>query len=336
MKKILVTGSAGFIGSFLTKVLAESGYDVVGVDNINNYYDVNLKYDRLRELCGIKQEEIEDHIPCMSYIYDNLIFYKADITDIKCLNKLFETQKFDIVCNLAAQAGVRYSIENPKSYADSNLVGFLNILECCRHYNVKHLVYASSSSVYGMNEKTPFSESDCTDNPVSLYAATKKANELMAYAYTNLYNFSTTGLRFFTVYGPWGRPDMSPYIFMKAITDKKPIHIFNNGNMKRDYTYIMDIILGIVSVVENDPKNVRAEVYNIGRGEPIDIMDFIKCMEKIVGVNGNYIFEGMKPGDVKCTYADTFKLERDYGYSPKVGIKEGLEKMFHWYKGYMK
>src|SRR5574344_1998677 len=308
MKKVLVTGSAGFIGSFLTKVLAENGYDVVGIDNINHYYDVNLKYGRLREICGIEKEEISENKACKSHVFDNLKFIKADINDREFLNRLFDTEKFDIVCNLAAQAGVRYSIENPFSYADSNLMGFLTILECCRNYKVGHLVYASSSSVYGMNDKIPFSEDDKTDSPVSLYAATKKANELMANAYSSLYKFSTTGLRFFTVYGPWGRPDMAPFIFMKAIMN------------------------GVLDVIKKEPENVRSEVYNIGRGAPVELMDFIKCMENVLNVKGSYIYEGMKAGDVTCTYADTTKLEKDYGYSPKTSIEDGLDEMYLWYK----
>ena len=332
MKKVLVTGSAGFIGSFLTKVLAENGYDVVGIDNINHYYDVNLKYGRLREICGIEKEEISENKSCKSHVFDNLKFIKADINDREFLNRLFDTEKFDIVCNLAAQAGVRYSIENPFSYADSNLMGFLTILECCRNYKVGHLVYASSSSVYGMNDKTPFSEDDKTDSPVSLYAATKKANELMANAYSSLYKFSTTGLRFFTVYGPWGRPDMAPFIFMKAILNGKPIHIFNNGNMRRDFTYISDIINGVLDVIKKEPENVRSEVYNIGHGAPVELMDFIKCMEKVLNVKGAYIYEGMKAGDVTCTYADTTKLEKDYGYYPKTSVEDGLDEMYIWFK----
>ncbi len=334
MKKVLVTGAAGFIGSYLTKLLAENGYSVIGIDNLNDYYDVNIKYGRLKELCGIEKKEILRDKSCTSNSYPSIRFIYGDITDKPLLDKLFAEEKFDIVCNLAAQAGVRYSIENPYSYAQSNLIGFLNILECCRNNDIKHLVYASSSSVYGMNEKIPFSEDDMTDSPVSFYAATKKSNELMAHAYSHLYKFAVTGLRFFTVYGPWGRPDMAPFIFMKSIMVGKSIRVFNNGEMRRDFTYIADIVEGVLDIVRKEPASPRSTVYNIGHCEPVELMDFIHCIEEVMSKKADCRFEDMQPGDVTCTYADTSKLEKDYNYSPSTDIRTGLEHMYKWYVKY--
>src|SRR5690606_27077225 len=282
--KVLVTGAAGFIGYYVSKVLLSKGHTVVGLDNINDYYDINLKYARLNEL-GIAKEEasLPNHL-CKSKNYTHFSFIRMHIEDRNELPQLFKTQNFDVVCNLAAQAGVRYSLENPETYIDANVVGFLNLLECCRNYKVKHLVYASSSSVYGMNKKIPFETSDNVDQPISLYAATKKSNELMAYTYSHLFKFSTTGLRFFTVYGPWGRPDMAMFLFTDAILKNKPIKVFNHGNMERDFTYIDDIVEGVVRIIEK-PTTERIEtnslykLYNIGNNNSVKLLDFIKEIE---------------------------------------------------------
>ena len=311
--KILITGAAGFIGFSLTRRLLERGDSVVGIDNLNDYYPVALKRARLAEIDS----------PAFRFI-------EMDIADRKALPELFSAEHFDCVVNLAAQAGVRYSIENPWAYVDSNLVGFANILECCRHYPVGHLVYASSSSVYGGNEKVPFSEDDKVDNPVSLYAATKKSNELMASCYSKLYGIKATGLRFFTVYGPWGRPDMSPMLFAKAISAGQPIKVFNNGDMMRDFTYIDDIVEGVVRVMEHAPAS--HEVYNIGCSNPVKLMDFISEIEDALGRKAEKLMLPMQPGDVYQTYADTSKLERDFGYRPGVSLHEGIGKFIEWYR----
>lgn len=336
MKRILVTGAAGFIGSFLVKALAEQGNEVVGIDNLNDYYDVNLKYGRLKELCGIQRENIEEGRLTVSTLYSNYRFVKGDITDRDLLAALFDAEHFDIVCNLAAQAGVRYSLVNPYAYAESNLMGFLNILEACRHHHIEHLVYASSSSVYGMNEKVPFCETDMTDTPVSLYAATKKSNELMAHAYSNLYHIPATGLRFFTVYGPWGRPDMAPYLFMKSITKGEPIRVFNHGKMRRDFTYIDDIIQAVVRIIGSKPyeAEVPFRVYNIGHSRPVELMDFIHCIERATGKEAVCRYEEMQPGDVTCTYADTTRLEEDFQYAPSTEIQDGIQRMYEWFESY--
>lgn len=310
--KVLITGAAGFIGAALARRLLERGDSVVGVDNLNYYYPVRLKQARLAELKspGFRFEEI-------------------DISDRKALPGLFASGNFDCVVNLAAQAGVRYSIENPWSYVESNLVGFVNVLECCRHFPVGHLVYASSSSVYGGNTKVPFSEDDRVDSPVSLYAATKKSGELMASCYSSLYGIHATGLRFFTVYGPWGRPDMSPSLFASAILHGEPIKVFNNGDMLRDFTYIDDIIEGVVRVMDRAPQ--RHEVYNIGCGTPVRLMDFISEIENALGRKAEMKMLPMQPGDVYQTYADTSKLERDFGYRPSVSLHEGIGRFIGWY-----
>lgn len=332
--RILVTGAAGFIGFHLVNRLSKEGVDVVGIDNVNDYYDVRLKYARLKE-SGIFQANIGYNEEIKSSKYRNYKFIKLDITDFDNLSKLFEKYHFTHVVNLAAQAGVRYSIENPHAYVQSNLVGFINILECCRHNDIKHLVYASSSSVYGANSKVPFSEQDRVENPVSLYAATKKSNELMAYTYSHLYNLKTTGLRFFTVYGPWGRPDMSPILFANAIRKGEPIKVFNNGEMERDFTYIDDIIEGIVRVIEvKKSKRLPYEVMNIGNGSPVNLMDFISILEKCLGNNAEKIFMPMQDGDVKRTWADTSKLEKSVGYKPFTELSKGISNFVDWVNAY--
>lgn len=329
--KYLITGASGFIGAKTCEVLLSQGYSVIGIDNLNDYYDVNLKLARLNLLTE----------------HNNFTFYQLDLVDLAGLDKLFDREQFDIVIHLAAQAGVRYSIENPHAYAQSNLVGHLNILECCRHYKSKHLVYASSSSVYGLNQKVPFSTSDSVDHPVSLYAATKKSNELMSHSYSHLYNLPTTGLRFFTVYGPWGRPDMAPFIFTKKIINGEKIDVNNNGDMWRDFTYIDDIVEGIIRISEVIPSvtpnwtvesgnpatsSAPYRIYNIGHGSPINLMDFIKAIEDEVGIEAKKSFRDMQPGDVYQTFADTEDLFKVTGYKPRIGIKEGVAKFVEWYK----
>lgn len=311
--KILLTGAAGFIGFHLAGRLLSRGDEVVGVDNLNDYYPVVLKEARLSRLTSEK----------------GFRFVKMDISDREALPALFESEKFDAVVNLAAQAGVRYSIENPWAYVESNLLGFMNVLECCRHYPVKNLVYASSSSVYGDNGKVPFSEDDKVDSPVSLYAATKKSNELLASCYNHLYGIPATGLRFFTVYGPWGRPDMSPMLFASAILEGRPIKVFNNGKMMRDFTYIDDIVEGVVRVLDHPSEEHR--VYNIGCGSPAKLLDFISLIETSLGRTAEKIMMPMQAGDVTRTYADTTRLERDFGYRPQVSLPEGIAKFVEWY-----
>jgi UDP-glucuronate 4-epimerase len=327
--KILVTGTAGFIGYHLAKKLLELDHEVIGYDNINDYYDVNLKYARLNEL-GIKQEELKENILIQSSAYDRHKFIKSNLEDAEVMNKLFETEKFDAVCNLAAQAGVRYSIENPHAYIQSNIVGFMNILEACRNYNVKNLSYASSSSVYGTNTSQPFKTTDITDTPVSLYAATKKSNELMAHTYSHLYDIQTTGLRFFTVYGPWGRPDMAPMLFADAISNDRAIKVFNHGDMSRDFTYIDDIVDGIINVIDNPSPD--CSMYNIGNNTPIQLLEFIEILEKSIGKKAEKNFMGMQDGDVKSTYADISGLMDDFGYKPETKLTDGIGEFVKWYK----
>jgi len=330
--KILVTGTAGFIGFHVAKRLLELRNEVVGLDNINDYYDVRLKYRRLAET-GVFENEISYGKLVKSYNYPAYRFIKLNLEDKGNIQRLFTEEKFDIVCNLAAQAGVRYSIENPYAYIDSNIVGFFNILECCRHNSIKHLVYASSSSVYGLNTKIPFSEDDKADSPVSLYAATKKANELMTYTYSHLYHLPTTGLRFFTVYGPWGRPDMAPMLFAKAITDGEPIKVFNNGDLSRDYTYIDDIVEGIIRVIESKPNEKdKYKIYNIGCSKPVNLLNFIQTIEVALGKKATKIMMPMQPGDVIQTYADTTKLTSDFEYKPTITLNEGIGKFIEWYQ----
>ena len=338
-EKVLVTGAAGFIGAALTRKLADLDYEVIGLDNINDYYDPNLKKSRL-DFNGITLEDDSFNKVYSSQKYPNLKFIRMDITDKDNLPKLFEREKFDYVVNLAAQAGVRYSIKNPWVYVESNILGFLNILECCRNYPVKHLVYASSSSVYGLNENAPFKEDDKVDRPVSLYAASKKSNELMAHAYSKLYGIKCTGLRYFTVYGPWGRPDMAPMLFADAITKSKPINVFNNGDLIRDFTYIDDIVNGTILTMKVIPTpnndNVSSRVYNIGCSHPVKLMDFIAEMESSLGKSAIKNYMPMQPGDVYMTNADTSKLEDNIGYNPKIQLKEGINNFVIWYKEYFK
>ena len=344
--KILVTGTAGFIGHNLAKKLLERGDEVVGLDNINDYYDVNLKYGRLEDL-GIERETIKEKRFVTSSKYPKHKFIKLDLSDKKGMDKLFEEEQFDAVCNLAAQAGVRYSLENPHAYVDSNVVGFMNILEGCRHHGVKNLCYASSSSVYGLNKSQPFKTSDHTDHPVSLYAATKKSNEMMAHTYAHLYGIQTTGLRFFTVYGPWGRPDMAPMLFTDAILHDRPIKVFNYGDMSRDFTYIDDITDGVIKVIDNpakpnpdwDPKNPTPEsssapyrVYNIGNNQPVSLMKFIETIEEKLGKEAQKEMLPMQPGDVQSTYADVSGLIKDMGYKPDTPLDIGVEKFVEWYR----
>ena len=346
LMKILITGTAGFIGFHLAKRLLERGDEVVGIDNINDYYDVNLKYARLAET-GISREAEKWHMPVRSTKYPSYTFVRMNLEDRDQLMALFERGKFDNVCNLAAQAGVRYSLENPYAYIDSNIVGFVNILEACRNHNIRHLVYASSSSVYGNNTKMPLSTSDNVDHPISLYAATKKSNELMAYTYSHLYGIPTTGLRFFTVYGPWGRPDMALFLFTKAIINDEPVKIFNYGNMSRGFTYIDDIIEGVVRVIDKPPltsahtkpdpssSNIAPyKIYNIGNSNPVKLMDYMEGIENALGKKAKKEFLPMQPGDVPNTYADVSDLVRDIGYKPSTKVEDGIKKFIKWYKEY--
>ncbi|MDL1982440.1 MAG: NAD-dependent epimerase [Deltaproteobacteria bacterium] len=331
--RVLVTGAAGFIGFHLSMRLLKDGCHVTGIDNLNSYYDVKLKEARLERLTS----------------FENFSFYKIDISDKKTLEEIFNNTKYDVVVNLAAQAGVRYSIENPHAYVDSNIVGFVNLLEACRHNDVKHLVFASSSSVYGANTKMPFSVHNNVDHPVSLYAATKKANELMAHAYSHLYGLHCTGLRFFTVYGPWGRPDMALFLFTKAILEEKPIKVFNQGRMQRDFTYIDDITEGVVRIMgrlpEPDPtwngdnpdpgtSYARYKIYNIGNNNPVELMEFIGVIEKVLGKKAKKEFLELQPGDVPATYADIDDLIKDVGFKPETTIETGIKQFILWYNEY--
>jgi UDP-glucuronate 4-epimerase len=345
--KILVTGSAGFVGFYLTRRLLEKGYEIIGVDSINSYYDPALKFSRLSML-GIGAD-IPEGKEVKSGRSSGFSFIRMDLKDREAVSALFENGKFDMVCHMAAQAGVRYSIENPHAYIDSNVAGFMNILECCRNYPVRHLVYASSSSVYGLNETRPFRTSDNVDHPVSLYAATKKANELMAHTYSHLYGIPATGLRFFTVYGPWGRPDMAYFSFTKSIFEGRPINIYNNGDMLRDFTYIDDIVEGVVRTLERvpegnplwngadpDPGSSKApyKIYNIGASSPVKLMDFIGSIERATGRKAEKNFLPMQPGDVYATYADVSDLMRDTGYRPSTSVDEGIDRFVAWYREY--
>ena len=336
--KILVTGAAGFIGFHLSKALLDNGHDVYGIDNINNYYDINLKLSRLKELGISSSEAMVFFQESRSDIYlDKFTFVRMDLEAKKELSKLFEKQKFDVVSNLAAQAGVRYSIDNPDAYIQSNIVGFLNILECCRHNEIKHLLYASSSSVYGANKKVPFFEKDSVDHPISLYAATKKSNELMAHTYSHLYNIPTTGLRFFTVYGPWGRPDMAPMLFADAISNNRSINVFNHGDMSRDFTYIDDIVSGIELLLDNPPKRIGEDplyrIFNIGNGNPQSLEDFINAVELNLSRVAEKKYLPMQPGDVPKTWADISKI-KELGYQSKTTMKDGISKFINWYMKY--
>ena len=345
--KILVTGSAGFIGFHLTRALLERADEVVGIDNINDYYDVNLKYGRLHEL-GVDAKGVEaSHFTSTRYPLHR--FIKMDLADREAMERLFATEQFDAVCHLGAQAGVRYSLENPHAYIDSNIVGFMNILEGCRHGGVKNLAYASSSSVYGLNRSQPFKTSDSTEHPVSLYAATKKSNEMMAHTYSHLYGIATTGLRFFTVYGEWGRPDMAPMLFSDAILHQRAIKVFNFGKMSRDFTYVGDIVKGVIKVIDNpakpnpqwDPQTPQIQsssapyrLYNIGNNAPVSLMAFIETIEEALGERATKEMLPMQAGDVVSTYADTTELIRDFDYQPSTPLKEGVEAFVAWYRAF--
>jgi len=331
--KILVTGTAGFIGFHLAKKLLERGDEVVGLDNINDYYDVNLKYGRLKEL-GIDPTKIEENQPVASTIFSKHTFIKLDLADKDQMEALFKKEQFDAVCNLAAQAGVRYSLENPHAYIESNIQGFMNILEGCRQNGIKNLSYASSSSVYGLNKEQPFKTTDQVDRPISIYAATKKSNELMAHTYSHLFGISTTGLRFFTVYGPWGRPDMAPMLFADAILHDRAIKIFNQGDMSRDFTYIDDIVDGCIKVIDNPNKKDLYKIYNIGNNAPVQLMDFIKALENALEKEAKKEYLPMQPGDVKSTYADVSDLMNDFNYKPNTSIQEGVDKFAQWYRAF--
>jgi UDP-glucuronate 4-epimerase len=329
----LITGAAGFIGFHLCKRLLEEGRTVVGLDNLNSYYDVHLKNDRLEQLL----------------LYPNFSFHKIDLADLHMLEEVFHKADFDVVVNLAAQAGVRYSLKNPHAYVNANIVGFVNLLECCRHNSIKHFIFASSSSVYGANTKMPFSVHHNVDHPVSLYAATKKANELIAHTYSHLYDLPCTGLRFFTVYGPWGRPDMALFLFTKAIIEEQPIEVFNHGKMQRDFTYIDDIVEGVTRVIARTPEPnpnwsgidpdpgtsyKRYRIYNIGNNQPVQLCEFIEEIEKALCKKAKKKYMDMQPGDVPATYADINDLVHDVGFKPATPLSKGIQNFIKWYKAY--
>ncbi len=334
-KKILVTGAAGFIGYHLCQKLLIEGYHVVGLDNINDYYDINLKYARLEQL-GISRTDAEVfNEECVSSVWnDQLTFVRMNLEDKDALPIMFDKYKFDMVINLAAQAGVRYSLENPMAYVDSNIVGFVNILENCRHYKVARLLYASSSSVYGNSVDVPFTTDQSVDHPISLYAATKKSNELMAFTYSHLYGIQAIGLRFFTVYGPWGRPDMAMFLFTDAILNDRPIKVFNNGDLSRDFTYIDDIIKGIMLIMADQDDTENCQLFNIGNSKPVPLMQFIEEIESATGKTAQKILLPMQPGDVNQTWADVKGLQVRYGYNPNFTVKEGVKNFVEWYKKY--
>jgi UDP-glucuronate 4-epimerase len=345
MKKVLITGTAGFIGHHLALKLADLGYDVIGLDVINDYYDINLKYKRL-EIQGVHRKDIE---------YGKLIsnqkikFVKLRLEDTESVLQLFELERPNYVVNLAAQAGVRYSLENPKAYLDSNVNGFLSILEACRAFPVEHLIYASTSSVYGLNEDLPFTTDACTDHPMALYAATKKGNELMAHAYSHLFKIPSTGLRFFTVYGPWGRPDMALFLFADAMIKGEPINIFGNGQMMRDFTYVEDIVEAIARLIPKPPKNNTSfdaknpktntssapySIYNIGNNNPVELMDYVAAIEKALGITAKKNFLGMQPGDVRATYANVEALYKYIDFKPQTTVQKGINSFIEWFKSY--
>jgi UDP-glucuronate 4-epimerase len=333
--KILVTGAAGFIGFSFVNELIKLNFDIVGLDNLNDYYDPKLKIDRLKN-SGIEIKLLNSKTGYItSKLNSNYKFIKTDIEDYDLLKKIFEENKFDLVCHLAAQAGVRYSLENPRAYINCNVIGFFNILELCKLNNIQKLIYASSSSIYGNNDKVPFSVSDKTDSPVSLYAATKKSNELMAYTYSHLYNIETIGLRFFTVYGPWGRPDMAYFSFTNSILNDNPISVYNNGQLSRDFTYIDDIIAGIIAICLSKTKFIEsARVYNIGNNNPVSLINFIETLETALNKKANKIMLPMQAGDVEKTFADISNISQDYGYWPKTDFETGINKFVEWYKKY--
>ena len=337
--KILVTGAAGFIGFHVCKVLIKEGHYVIGLDNLNDYYDVDLKKARLNELYKLINKNKEN----------NFIFFKTDLEDNNYLEKIFGQNKFQSIIHLAAQAGVRYSLKNPSAYINSNLVGFANILELCRQSSIKHFLYASSSSVYGSNKKIPFTEKDLVDSPVSLYAATKKANELMAHAYSHIYHLPCTGMRFFTVYGPWGRPDMAPMIFTKSIISGQPINVFNNGDMYRDFTYIDDVAKAVVKLLKKPPlplknnnifqstklqKSPPYRIINIGNNKPVKLLEFINILENELKIKAIKNFQKMQPGDIKRTYADITLIQELINFDPKTNLKKGLKEFVGWYKDF--
>lgn len=347
MKRVLITGTAGFIGFHLAKRMLAEGFTVAGLDIINDYYDTRVKYGRLNIL-GFEQAEIKPGRNESRQFAGHLL-YVSDLCDKKALETVFEEFKPEVVVNLAAQAGVRYSLSNPQAYIDSNIQGFINILECCRHHGVKNLLYASSSSVYGLDKSNPFSASQHTDHPMSLYAASKKSNEMMAHVYSHLFGLPTTGLRFFTVYGPWGRPDMALFLFTKAMLENKPIDVFNFGNMLRDFTYVDDIVEGLVRIARKpataatdfdpmlpDPAKSSApyRIYNIGNNNPVKLMDFIQAIEEKLGVTAEKNLLPLQAGDVPETYADVSELERDFGYRPNTSVKHGIDQFIDWYRDF--
>ena len=331
--KVLITGAVGFIGFHLTNKLITEGFDVVGIDNINPYYDVKLKYAKL-PILGIEDENLRPDTLYQSSIHNNFRFGKIDIKDRFQTEELFRKEKFDVIVNLAAQAGVQYSIQNPHTYIENNITGFINLIDAAKNNGVKHFIYASSSSVYGNREDVPFSEEDNVDHPISLYAASKKANELMAHSYSHLYQLKTTGLRFFTVYGPWGRPDMAPFIFVNNISKGIPISVFNNGDMLRDFTYIDDIVEGIYKVIDADKKDSKYSLFNIGNANPVNLNDFIGVIEKIANKKAIINYLPVREGDVLKTYSDISKLQEEYQYASKTNIYEGLLAFYNWFKKY--
>lgn len=341
-QKILITGTAGFIGYHVAKRFIEAGYDVVGLDSINDYYDPKLKFDRLKQK-GLMEELVEWNQCITSNLYSNYKFIRANLEDKEILLKLFEAEKFQRVIHLAAQPGVRYSLKNPEAYTSSNITGFLNILEACRYYPPQHVVFASSSSVYGANKKMPLSITDPVDHPISLYAVTKRSNELMAHCYSHLFDIPMTGLRFFTVYGPWGRPDMAPYLFTNSILREQKIKVFNHGNLSRDFTYINDIVEGVYKVTLAGPKaqeskdhgsNAKMRLYNIGNNDPVKLLEFIQAIERATGKKAIKDMLPMQPGDVIDTYADVSELIKDFNYQPNTKLQDGIDRYVKWFRDY--